>query len=111
MPPRPCRKSAAALLPPSTPPSSAARSHSISMPQPRRPDLRRFPRRLAQALGAVAWLGCVCAAAMPARAADDLFVRIETGEHEAVINAVAALPGGQDFISVSDDKTARIWST
>jgi WD40 repeat protein len=47
----------------------------------------------------------------PVVAADDgPFLRIEAGVHEAAINAVAALPGGTDLVSVSDDKTARVWS-
>jgi len=58
-------------------------------------------------IGLLCW--CVLLAA-PARAAEELFVRIETGDHEAVINALAAIPGSPDIISASDDKTARIWS-
>ena len=40
----------------------------------------------------------------------DLFLRIETGEHEATINRVIRLPGTETIISVSDDKTARLWA-
>jgi len=65
-----------------------------------------FIRRLA-----VLCLLGVLASVSPARAADTaLHVRIETGEHEAVINALSALPGSNDIISAADDKTARIWS-
>ncbi len=38
-----------------------------------------------------------------------LYLRVETGVHEADINHIALLPDGS-IVSVSDDKTARIWS-
>jgi WD40 repeat protein len=49
-------------------------------------------------------------AAYAAVSRDGPFLRIETGVHEAAINAVAALPGGVGLVTVSDDKTARVWS-
>lgn len=63
--------------------------------------------------------------AAPARAADDdLYLRIETGEHEADINHLAIVPGGVGsggvgpdgvgsggvVVTVSDDKTTRLWA-
>jgi len=46
-----------------------------------------------------------------ARASDQgPFLRIETGIHEAAINDAALLSGGTDLVTVSDDKTARVWS-
>ena len=38
------------------------------------------------------------------------YLQIETGPHEGTVNALAELPSGAAFISVSDDKTARVWS-
>ncbi len=38
------------------------------------------------------------------------YLQIETGQHEGTVNALAELPSGAAFISVSDDKTARVWS-
>jgi WD40 repeat protein len=38
------------------------------------------------------------------------FLRVETGVHEAAINGIAALPGDVGVVTVSDDKTARVWS-
>src|SRR6185437_10322893 len=38
------------------------------------------------------------------------YLRIETGRHESTINAIASL-GDAALVSVSDDKTARIWSS
>ena len=55
-------------------------------------------------------LGWLIGSVPAAHAADELFVRPETGEHESVINAIVALPGSSQFLSVSDDKTARLWS-
>ena len=52
-------------------------------------------------------------AASAARAhASDLtpYLRVETGMHQAVINRMALLPGDNAIATVSDDKTARIWS-
>ena len=40
----------------------------------------------------------------------ETFLRVESGMHEATINAVATLPGGAGLVTVSDDKTARLWS-
>ena len=39
------------------------------------------------------------------------YLRVETGTHQAVINGLAMLAGGDAVVSVSDDKTARIWDT
>jgi hypothetical protein len=39
-----------------------------------------------------------------------LFLRVETGEHQAQINRIALLADGGAVVSVSDDKTARLWS-
>jgi WD40 repeat protein len=57
-----------------------------------------------------AWLAVVLLAPLPGLAADagPLLV-LETGVHEAAINALAKLADGSGFVSVSDDKTARIW--
>ena len=38
------------------------------------------------------------------------FLRIETGVHEATINGAAVIPGQDRLVTVSDDKTARVWS-
>ncbi len=38
------------------------------------------------------------------------FLRIETGTHEAVINGLAVLGDGREVVTVSDDKTARVWT-
>jgi DNA-binding beta-propeller fold protein YncE len=62
----------------------------------------------------VTWLVALLAAcAAPARAADDApslapILRIETGQHGAAINKVAV--HGASVVTVSDDKTARVWS-
>jgi WD40 repeat protein/uncharacterized caspase-like protein len=37
------------------------------------------------------------------------FLVLDTGVHEAAINAMAPLADGSGFVTVSDDKTARIW--
>ena len=37
------------------------------------------------------------------------YLRVETGTHQAVINRLAMLAGGDAVVSVSDDKTARVW--
>lgn len=55
------------------------------------------------------------AAALPlgARGADiptTPFLRIETGMHGAAINGIAADATDRQLVTVSDDKTARIWS-
>ena len=48
--------------------------------------------------------------ARPAGAADPAPILVlETGVHEAAINAMAAMRDGSGFVTVSDDKTARIW--
>jgi uncharacterized caspase-like protein len=45
-----------------------------------------------------------------ARAADPTpFLVLDTGVHEAAINAMAPLADGSGVVTVSDDKTARIW--
>ena len=46
------------------------------------------------------------------QAADNaqLFPRVETGLHEADINALVAIPGTSTVITASDDKSARLWS-
>ena len=45
-----------------------------------------------------------------AMAADSTpFLVLDTGVHEAAINALAPLADGSGIVSVSDDKTARIW--
>lgn len=38
------------------------------------------------------------------------FLRVETGRHEADINGIALLDGGRTAVTVSDDKTARLWT-
>lgn len=38
------------------------------------------------------------------------YLRVETGMHQAVINRFALLPDGSAVATVSDDKTARLWS-
>src|SRR5580698_3962809 len=49
-------------------------------------------------------------ASRPAMAADaGPFLVLETGVHEAAINAMAPLADGAGIVTVSDDKTARIW--
>ena len=47
--------------------------------------------------------------ARPAAAQDEAYLRIETGVHEAAVNHMARLADGS-LLTVSDDKTARIWS-
>ena len=42
---------------------------------------------------------------------DSPILRIETGMHGAMINRIAIAAGGSEIITVSDDKTARRWST
>ncbi len=37
------------------------------------------------------------------------FLVLDTGVHEAAINAMAPLADGSGFVTVSDDKTARLW--
>ncbi len=63
-------------------------------------------RRAAGLLAALLWLGAGAARAEPGP-----WLRIETGVHEADINALALLAGGRELVTVSDDKTARIWAT
>lgn len=59
-------------------------------------------------------LALALAAAPLAARADALpekpILRIETGMHGGAINALAVPPDGKSLISVSDDKTTRIWS-
>ena len=55
-------------------------------------------------------LGCLVPGQVRAANDPDLFLRIETGEHEADINRVIRIPGTETVLSVSDDKTARLWS-
>ena len=46
----------------------------------------------------------------PGKAADaGPFLVLETGVHEAAINAMAPLANGAGIVTVSDDKTARLW--
>ncbi|MSP00497.1 MAG: hypothetical protein EXR07_05520 [Acetobacteraceae bacterium] len=62
-------------------------------------------RKFLAALLAVALL-----ASRPAAAADQgPFLVLDTGVHEAAINAMAPLADGAGFVTVSDDKTARVW--
>ena len=39
------------------------------------------------------------------------FLRVETGMHGAVVNRIAVDPAGRFFVTVSDDKTVRLWRT
>jgi WD40 repeat protein/uncharacterized caspase-like protein len=39
-----------------------------------------------------------------------LYPRVETGLHEGDINRMALLPGGAGVVTVSDDKSARVWA-
>jgi hypothetical protein len=57
-------------------------------------------------------LGLASGIASAAAASADTgpFLTIETGVHEAAINRIMLLPGGAGVLTVSDDKTARIWS-
>ena len=45
----------------------------------------------------------------PARAADPLTLRIESGMHSAMINRIAPIGGG-GLVTVSNDKTVRLWN-
>ena len=87
----------------------AARWRSTSTAPIRHPDMIARAAWLRRGLFA---LGLVCAGIAPLRAASDfdLYLRIETGEHEADINRIALIPGTDMFVSASDDKTARLWS-
>ena len=79
------------------------------MAQRRLPD----PRALVARLVCFGLLLAGLLLALPARTQpqqQELFLRIESGEHEADINTVIALPGEPALLSASDDKTARIWS-
>ena len=40
-----------------------------------------------------------------------LYLRLETGVHEATINGITRLPGTDTVVTVSDDKSARLWGT
>lgn len=48
--------------------------------------------------------------AVPAPDRGEPYLRIETGEHEAIINHMGIAPDGSAVFTVSDDKTARAWS-
>jgi WD40 repeat protein len=65
-------------------------------------------------IGLIGLVGIVLTASLPAAAADDLttapILRIETGQHGAAINKLAVHAADQVAVSVSDDKTARVWS-
>ncbi|VFM97578.1 MAG: WD40 repeat [Candidatus Kentron sp. G] len=51
----------------------------------------------------------LAAAFTPARAQDTPQLVIDTGGHKAVINDVLFTPDGKRLVSVSDDKTIRVW--
>lgn len=38
------------------------------------------------------------------------YLNVETGVHQSVVNRMALLPGGLAVATVSDDKTARVWT-
>src|SRR5262249_48553759 len=49
-------------------------------------------------------------ASRPVSAADPVpYLVLDTGVHEAAINAMTPLADGAGIVTVSDDKTARIW--
>src|SRR5919202_1619653 len=56
---------------------------------------------------ALALLAATARADAPAAAP---ILRIETGMHGAGITALAVTPDGTALVTVSDDKTARVWS-
>ena len=59
---------------------------------------------------AIALLALTLLASRPVAAAEPgPFLVLDTGVHEAAINAMAPLADGSGFVTVSDDKTARIW--
>ena len=59
---------------------------------------------------AFAWsLLALLVAAAPAHAADPLYLRIESGMHSAMINRIAPV-GGDGLVTVSNDKTVRLWN-
>jgi WD40 repeat protein len=71
----------------------------------------RFPRPAVSLVlaGLLLVLGSVLGA--PARAqTGEPILRIETGAHEAQMNAAGADAAGRVLVTASDDKTARIWS-
>ena len=69
--------------------------------------LKGFATRwLVPALWALAYLNGAPASAAPER----VFPRVETGVHEGAINDATLLPGSGLLLTVSDDKTARLWS-
>ena len=67
--------------------------------------IRRLQRWL---LGAAA-LACACVS-HPALAADDPILRVEMSDHTAPIRQLAVDPTEKWAVTVSDDKTARIWN-
>ena len=54
-------------------------------------------------------LALLLIAAATARAADPLYLRIESGMHSAMINRIAPLADG-GLVTVSNDKTVRLWN-
>ena len=63
-------------------------------------------RWLIPAVWALACLNNSLASAAPER----VFPRVETGVHEGAINDATLVPGSGLLLTVSDDKTARLWS-
>src|SRR5215469_14091063 len=55
-------------------------------------------------------LMCVTGIAHAADIPVNPMLRIETGMHGAAINGIAADPASQQIVTVSDDKTMRVWS-
>ena len=60
--------------------------------------------------GVIAWsFLALLVAPAPAHAADPLYLRIESGMHSAMINRIAPIGGG-GLVTVSNDKTVRLWN-
>jgi hypothetical protein len=67
--------------------------------------------RLAALLAALGLLLAVQAAAQPPAGPPSApFLRLELGAHVAAVNRVLPLPDGQRVLTVSRDKTARLWA-